>query len=49
MDWKSLIRNFVNKAILEGNIKDVRPRTCLCKEQEQHRRCDKMRQKGEFV
>lgn len=33
MDWKSLIRNFVNKAILEGNIKDVEPRICLHKKQ----------------
>lgn len=33
MDWKSLIRNFVNRAILEGNIKDVKPRICLYEEQ----------------
>ncbi len=33
IDWKSLIRNFVNKAILEGNIKDVKHRFFLCEEQ----------------
>ena len=33
IDWKSLIRNFVKKAILEGNIKDVKPRIFLCEEQ----------------